>query len=195
MKYVNVIRISIGLIAVITASCSVEPSKVLAYQPYQTVQQAPVGEVVFDCYNVNHSWGYRLSGFFIDRTGQVYRYSRSGAPWQPRTVMQGKQIYYEATALLGKFTNKVLITSISAPVMQSKIALIDSAASGTVAYRRERVADAGTNGCTAYRFIADKNLYQPVELGSYGITQISTINNSSAAQALLQWLIAIRPTH
>lgn len=196
MKHISVRRINIYLIAMIMVSCSVEQNRVLSYQAAPVAyQQAPVGEVVFDCNTVNHAWGYQLAGFFIDRYGKVYRYNRKGAAWQPKSVMQGKQIYYEAGELLGKFTNKTLMTSIDASIMQGKIALIDNAASGTVAYLRQRIADAGTNACIAYRFNANTNLYQPVELGSYGVTQVKIVNNSSAAQTLLQWLISIRPTY
>lgn len=195
MKYVYAVQIKIYLLGMLLVSCSVEPNRILDYRQAPTpYQNAPVGEFVFDCYNENHAWGHQLSGFYIDRYGNVYRYSHNGTAWQPKSGMQGKQLYYEGAELQGKFTNKTLMTSIDTATMQGKIALIESAASGTVSYLKARVADAGRNACLAYRFNAGNNRYQAVELGSYGVTQIKTVNNSSAAQTLLQWLVTIGPS-
>lgn len=196
MKCMNAVKISIYSLGMMLVSCSVEPNRVLDYRQAPLANQnAPIGEFVFDCYNENHAWGHRLAGFFIDHYGKVYRYSLNLAKWKPKTVMHEKQFYYDATELQGKFANKTLMTSIDTAIMQEKIALIENAASGTVSYLKERVADAGRNACIAYRFNIGNNRYQAVELGSYGVSQIKTVNNSSAARALLQWLLTIGPSH
>jgi len=196
MKYMNAAQLGIYLLGMMLVSCAVEPNRVSDYRQAPVLNQnASVGEFVFDCYNENHAWGHRLAGFVIDRYGKVYRYSLNPATWKPKTVMQEKQVYYDATELQRKFANKTLITSIDTAIMQEKTALIESAASGTVSYLTERVADAGRNTCVAYRFNIGNNRYQAVELGSYGISQVKTVNNSSAARILLQWLLTIGPSH
>ena len=164
-------------------SCSANHSNNL------TSGETAYGEIVFDCFNENHAWGHRLTGFFIDRNGMVYRYKQDGTARQPKPIVQGKQSGYEAAEILNKFTDKKMVTQIESVIMQNKIALIDTAASGSVSYVKERVADAGINVCLAYRYAAEKNRYYPIELGSFGITQITTVNDSSAAKTLLQWLV------
>ncbi|GEM_PF-4729192 len=186
MKIFYAGRIGSCLIASVLASCSIgRQGNALAYQD-------PVGDFVFNCYSINHAWGHQFSGFFISHDGNVYRYARRGLASKTDPI---KQAYYQADELLDQFKDKALIALIDPSTMAAKTALIDRAASGTVTHLNQRVADAGQNGCVAYRFIADKNLYQPVELGSYGVTQIKTINSSAAAQALLQWLLSIRPAN
>lgn len=194
MKLKIAVRLNIILISSLVCSCSVEPNKTPAssVQNKTSISNAPqIGEFVFDCYDVNYAWGYRLSGFFIDRLGKVYRYRLSGTPWKPKLLRQGSSLYYAAAELVSKFTNKTLWTNIDATVMQDKIALIDNAATGAVTYRNMRGADQGRNVCIAYRYVANKNLYEQIELGSYGATQIQTANAAPEAQALLQWLATI----
>ena len=177
------LRISICPISMVLVACSANPSNALA-----TIEPT-TGEVVFDCFSVNHSWGYQLSGFYIDRHGNVYRYHHNGSKWQPKSVADGKQTYYKSADLLSKFVNIRLNSHIDASVLAKKIALIDSAASGSVSPHTERVADAGQNVCLAYRYNLSNDLYQPIELGSYGITQTRVVNSSNTAKALLQWLM------
>ncbi len=179
----NLVRLSLYLILAALISCSSEQAKLKVYS-------APLkNEIVFDCFSINHAWGYQMSGFFIDSNGMVYRYKRKGTAWHPKPVLLEKQRYYDEQDLLSKFTNKSLAARIDATILQSKINMIDIADSGSVSHLKQKVADAGQNLCLAYRYGKEKNLYRPVALGSYGVTEKTIVNNSAAAQSLLKWLM------
>lgn len=189
-----VTRMSLYISLTALVSCSTEQAKVKVHS-----EPLPLSnEIVFDCFSINHAWGYQMSGFFIDRQGMVYRYKRKGAAWHPKPILLEKQRYYEEKDLAGKFTDKSLVARMDSSSLQSKIALIDSADLGSVTRAKQKGADAGQSLCLAYLYGKDKYLYRPVALGSYGATKNTIINNSPEAQALLKWLIndiANRITH
>jgi hypothetical protein len=189
-----VTRISLYLSLTALVSCSTEQAKVKVYS-----EPLPLSnEIIFDCFSINHAWGYQMSGFYIDRQGMVYRYKRKGAAWHPKAILLEKQRYYEVKDLAAKFTEKSWVARMDSASLQSKIALIDTADSGSVTRAKQKGADAGQSLCLAYRYGKDKNLYQPVALGSYGATKNTIVNNSPKAQSLLKWLIydiANRITH
>ncbi|MBK8816334.1 MAG: hypothetical protein IPN42_12920 [Methylococcaceae bacterium] len=172
------------ILAILSACTNTQP------QPKAYSEPLPVNnEIIFDCFSINHAWGYQMSGFFIDGNGMVYRYKRQGTVWHPKPVIGEKQRYYDKSDLLNKFTNKSLAAKVDSVIMQSKSKLIDLADTGAVSHTKHKIADAGQNLCLAYRYDHSNTAYRPVALGSFGVGQSSIINSSAAAKTLLNWLI------
>lgn len=149
------------------------------------------GEAVFDCYNENHAWGHRLTGFYIAADGQVYRYRREGLAVPAQPVPKGGVTVISAAELSAKYAGKSPWTRIAPAELRIKAAMIANAAAGTITRVRTRTVDAGQSLCVAYRYDASRDSYTAVPLGSFGPTEIQTNNSAPAATALLHWLDSI----
>lgn len=119
----------------------------------------------------------------------VFRYKRQGKPWHPKTLNSGKERLYDYGDLLSKFTNKTLAAKIDSVIIQSKAKQIELADSGAISHTKQRIADAGQSLCLAYRYGPEENVYRPVALGSFGVTEKSIGNSSAAAKSLMNWLM------
>ncbi len=143
-----------------------------------------VGKIIFDCYYANAAWGYQLSGVYIDSTGQIFKYNRNGNPWLPDSVKSGANVYPQSD-LMEKYLNTELVGKIGQKMLDEKIQLIKSAATGTIS-NKATAFDAGERSCVAYIYNRNAKSYRAITLGSKG--DVTTINSAPAAQELYAWL-------
>ena len=66
------IILSFILVLIISALTSAMSSKPSMGQKY-----------LFEFSQINFAWGFQMSGIYIDKDGNVYKYNHSHAPWKP----------------------------------------------------------------------------------------------------------------
>lgn len=139
-------------------------------------------EVVFEISHLNHAWGYRLGGWYIDGRGRLWRYDHSDEPWSA----PGDTI--PAADLLEKVTReRELAGTVPGRELARMASLIDEAAGATIG---DPVGtgcyDFGTVTWLAYRWLRAQDAYVPVLLHQQG--DVARPVDGDAAATIYAWL-------
>lgn len=148
-----------------------------------------IGAIVFECASLNFAWGHTHNGYYVDRSGGVHRYDRSGDPWLPKSVRRGDSRVPESE-LLAKFQKSERYDTVPLEVLREKVRLLEGAARGKISKTHE-MNDAGSHGCMGYHYDREQALYESINLGFVGDVRLT--NSAREARDLSEWLRELRP--
>lgn len=142
------------------------------------------GQFLFEVAYVNYAWGRRINGYFVDRTGAVYRYNHDDADWRPKgdDTVTGDE-------LRKKFQNLELVGRVNGLTLARMQALIEPASRGSMSDPVSVCRDAGTTRFLAYRYDAKADVYHLVLL--YQVGDWAEKNLSDDATKLYTWLFDV----
>ena len=141
-------------------------------------------EILFDVTYTNFAWGYRLSGFYIDRRGDVYSFSRGpdDERWQPHDWD-----HISEQDLRDKYSiNKDRLGTIDRGTLTSMVDMVGQASVGEMTDRVNRCNDFGGRTWAAY--VQDPNTGEYEKIRLYQSGDWAQRNKSSAAATLFEWL-------
>jgi hypothetical protein len=140
------------------------------------------GQVLFETYTVEMTWGYKLSGMYIDADGTVWAYEQSGTPWYPEHVKPGELSQRD---LLTKHKDPHQIGTVDRTRLRDMALLIKPASRGTVTHAAgSSVGDGSLE--VAYLFDPQESTYQEIILAGQGNRVAS--NSAPEARVLLDYL-------
>ena len=143
------------------------------------------GRILFEVEYTNSAWGYRLHGFFINRSGGVFRYDHSDVQWNP---VNHDSI--PADELAEKFSHSAqFIKIIPSDTLTAKCGFVSSAFQGPLTDPVHPCADVGITSYQAFIFDSTRAIYQRVLL--YQAGDLGVINLNASAKPLYQWLMSI----
>jgi hypothetical protein len=140
------------------------------------------GKVLLESYTVEMTWGYKLSGMYIESDGTVWTYEHTGTPWYPEKI---KPDVLSERDMLTKHKNARQIGTVDRTQLKDMAAMIKPAARGKVT----RVAGPGTGDGTvevAYLLDPKASTYHEIILAGQG-DRVAT-NSAPQAQMLLDYL-------
>jgi len=138
-------------------------------------------DVVFH-YDVWNLLSGRHIGWFIDGEGSILGYSQPES-WE----VADANGYYSAEAMMTNFSQAdSLIGTVKDKVMNQQVSLIKDAAQGMLVEGQKGWNSDGTIRYVAYMYEPDKQRYKEVPLKETQSVQF--INNTGAAQELLDWM-------
>lgn len=178
----------IVLMAVLMLSCSdgVGDNTIMGSPDDPGDQRVPAQgqEVLFEVSYVNFAWGYKLGGFYIDKRGDVFRFSRDNSDerWRP-----DDWAHISEQDLRDKYSvGKNRIGTIDLVTLTSMVDLIGEASLGEMTERIGRCNDFGGKSWVAYVQDAQTGDYEGINLYSAG--DWAQRNKSLAAETLFEWL-------
>ena len=140
------------------------------------------GEVLFERYTVEMTWGYKLSGMYIDADGTVWSYEQSGTPWYPEHLKPGELTQRD---LLTKHKDPRQIGTVDRARLHDMALLIKAAAHGTVAHATgSSIGDGSLE--VAYLFDPSDSIYHEIILAGQGSRVAS--NSAPESRTLLDYL-------
>jgi hypothetical protein len=145
-----------------------------------------VGKVVLESYTVELTWGYQLSGLYIDNDGAVWAYQHDGTPWYPDKLKPGE---LSARDMLTKHKNARKVGTVDPRLLRDMSQMIKPAARGTVT-RPAGSAAAGGSLEVAYLFDPESSVYREIILAGQG-DRVAT-NSAPEAQLLLDYLREVK---
>lgn len=140
------------------------------------------GTVLFESYSVDLTWGYKLTGIYIEADGSVWEYESAGTPWYPEKLKSGE---LTATDMLTKHRNARQVGWVDREQLRDMAGLIGAAARGSVA-ADPGWGELGGSLDVAYKFDRGSSIYREVVLSGNG-SRVAT-NSSPEAQVLLDYL-------
>ena len=142
-------------------------------------------EYLFEFSHINFAWGFKMSGMYIDKQGNVYKYNHNHAPWKP----SGQTSYSEAD-LQSKFEHKKeRIGSIDRSQLNKMFNLVEKAGKGKFSKPARMCADFGTGSYSAYIYNKEAMSYKPVLLYQFGDRPQKNV--SDEAKVLYEWLFEV----
>jgi hypothetical protein len=144
------------------------------------LRQEP-GKVLFESYTVEQTWGYKLSGMYIESDGTVWVYEHTGTPWYPEKL---KPDELSERDMLIKHKNARQIGKVDPTQLTDMTALFKPAARGKVT----RVSGPGTgDGTVEVAYLLDRkaSTYHEIVLAGQGDRVAS--NSAPEAQLLLDY--------
>jgi len=142
-------------------------------------------EYLFEYSYINFAWGLQMSGMYIDKDGNVYKYNHSHSPWKPSS----QEVLTEQD-LQEKFSHKhEHIKSIDKSVLNRMHALIMSASEGKLSERVNKCFDFGNGSFSAFLYDVKSKQYTNVLLYQYG--DWAKKNLSDEAGILYEWLFEV----
>lgn len=166
----------LALLLLVCAACSMKSESERAL-----MRQEP-GKVLFESYTVEQTWGYKLSGMYIESDGTVWAYEYTGTPWYPEKL---KSDELSERDMLIKHKNARQIGTVDPNALKDMAAMIKPAARGKVT----RVSGPGTGDGTlevAYLLDRKASTYHEIILAGQGDRVAA--NNAAEAQLLLDYL-------
>ncbi len=146
------------------------------------LDRAVTGKVLLESYTVEMTWGYELSGVYIDSDGGVWAYEHAGTPWYPEKLKPGE---LSERDMLTKHANPRKIGTVDRTLLHDMAQMIKPAVRGTVT--RAAGSSAGTGSLeVAYLFDPDAATYHEIILAGQG-DRVAT-NSAPEAQVLLDYL-------
>ncbi len=141
-------------------------------------------EVLFEVSYTNFAWGYRLGGFYVDRRGDVYSFSRGPEDERWHPAESGHLLEQD---LHEKYSiNKDRLGTIDRGTLSSMVDLIGQASVGEMTEPVGRCNDFGGRSFVAYVQDGLTGEYKNIVLYQYG--DWARRNKSSAAVELFEWL-------
>ena len=151
----------------------------------QTLPNLPVDQaILFEVEYVNHAWGYKCSGWYIDGAEQRYSYSyeHSDDPWQPKNDEAITE-----QELLEKYSHgEEFLGNVDSTEFATVKGLIPASAVGNMSDTSSRCADFGIVRYLAYVRDDSTLTYRPVLLYQHG--DMALRNRSAQAKTLFAWM-------
>jgi hypothetical protein len=144
------------------------------------------GKVLFESYTVEMTWGYKLSGMYIDDNGTVWAYEYTGTPWYPEKLKPGE---LSERDMLTKHKDARQIGTVDRQLLGDMTRVIKPAARGTIVHASGPGAVSGSLE-VAYLFDPDASTYHEIILAGEG-DRIAT-NSAPEAQLLLDYLRQVK---
>ncbi len=142
-------------------------------------------KVLFDSYELDMTWGYSLTGIFVDSDGGVWRYRRD-EPWYPVEI---RSTVARESDLLMKYQGAERVASVDGAVLEVMIDRVPGAARGAVVGEPISFERSGSLD-VAYTYDAREGRYDQIFLGGRGDWAIR--NDSREAKELVDWLREVR---
>jgi len=140
---------------------------------------------LFEYSHINFAWGFQMSGMYIDKNGNVYKYNHSHAPWKP-----SNEEYLTEEDLQEKYAHKnELVSTIDHSVLDKMHKLTRPAGEGEISQSQKKCFDAGSGIYTGYLFGSKTGQYKPVLL--YQVGDRPKKNLSDEAKVLYEWLFDV----
>lgn len=140
------------------------------------------GQVLFESYEVDMTWGYKLSGLYIDADGTVWAYEQSGTPWYAERLQPGE---LSERDLLTKHKDPHQIGTVDRARLHDMAQMIKPASRGTVAHAAGSNAGDGALD-VAYLFDPETSTYHEIILAGHGNRVAS--NSAPETRVLLDYL-------
>jgi len=163
----------VGLLAV--AACSMSETDRL-------IDRETTGDVLLESYSIDQTWGYKLSGMYINADGTVWEYEQTGTPWYPEKLKPGE--LYERD-MLTKHKNARQIGTVDVTLLDDIAKMIKPAARGKMTRAHGSSWGDGSYE-VAYLFDPDASTYREIILAGQGAQPAS--NSAPEARLLLQYL-------
>ena len=142
-------------------------------------------EYLFEFSHINFAWGFQMSGMYIDKQGNVYKYNHSHSPWKPSS-----DTLLTANDLQEKYAHKKeLLTRIDTSVLNKMYKIINPAGDGKILQSQKKCFDMGSGTYTAYLFDSKTGQYTPVLLYQFGDRPQKNV--SDEAKGLYEWLFDV----
>jgi len=138
----------------------------------------------FDVSHVNHAWGYRHKGYYVDGRGYIYSYDHSGEKWQ---YEENKEL--DSNTLASKYKNRKLFAKIESKELAKYINMTGGASRGEISPPVDQCNDFGYIRYTAFTFDSGMAIYTPVKIFQAG--DKAWQNNASEAKQIYRWLNSI----
>ncbi len=139
---------------------------------------------LFEVEYINFAWGYQHGGFYIDKTGNVfrYKYGLNDDPWKPASYD-----HFSGDELAEKYRHsKTLCDKIDHNTLQKQRRLIFSAAEGSYSDSTNVGNDGGGLSYIGYIYESESDSYRPIILELKGDWEYK--NESEAAKSMVTWL-------
>lgn len=149
--------------------------------------ELPALAVLFEADYVNHAWGYRHNGWFLDNHGNINKYDM---PDREEWNTPDNDGYISKEDLAANYAlATTLAGEVSRGMVRQQENLIAGTINGEMSDPVNRAADMGGFGWYCYSWDADKEMYKRQTLGLTGDWE--QFNLAPDAQALLKWLQTI----
>ena len=175
--------------ALLSTACSPVPERetpdpVSTGDPQPAAADIPsTGHVLFEAYSLNPTWDRAIRGFFIDRTGRVWKYACADEDWTTRHEAEG---LFSRADLDQKHRNPELSMQLDPEDLKRMKELISEAALGPVETPPAETFDRGVRRYLAYSYDPYHHQYREVLLGTHG--DFEDTNLTGAARKLMGWL-------
>lgn len=166
----------VALLLLGCAACSTNGERV------RLIDRQVTGKVLFESYTVEMTWGYQLSGMYIDSDGTVWAYEHSGTPWYPDKLKPGE---LSERDMLTKHKSPRQIGTVDRKGLHDIAEMIKPAARGKIVTPVGSSAGSGSLE-VAYLFDPDRSVYHEIILAGQGDRVAS--NSAPEAQLLLDYL-------
>lgn len=147
----------------------------------RTVRKEVPGDVLFESYAIDMTWGYKLTGMYITKDGKVWTYERT-TPWYADRIKAGT---LSRRDMLTKHAGATQIGTVDPTHLRDVAAMIKPAAKGPVTKTGDIGAGSGTVDL-AYLYNPENGTYYEVILAGQGERVAS--NGAPEAQLLLDYL-------
>jgi len=169
-------RAWIALVLLGWAACATEEREM------KLVDRETTGKVLLESYAVEMTWGYKLSGMYIESDGTVWAYEQDGTPWYPEKLKPGELSQRD---MLTKHKDAHQIGTVDRQLLRDMAQMIKPASRGTVTHAAGSIGGNGTLE-VAYLFDPDSSTYYEVVLAGRGDKVAS--NGAPEAKTLLDYL-------
>jgi hypothetical protein len=140
------------------------------------------GEVLLESYSVDMTWGYKLSGMYINADGTVWAYEQSGTPWYPDKLKAGELSQHD---MLTKHKDAHQIGTVDRKLLHDVAQMIKPASRGKIT--RVGGSHAGDGSLeVAYLLDPDSLTYHEIILAGSG-NRVAT-NSAPEVRTLLDYL-------
>ncbi len=140
------------------------------------------GDVLFESYQVDMTWGYQLSGLYIEKDGSVWTYAQSGTPWYPEHLKPNELF---ARDLVTKHKDARQVGQVDPVQLRDMAQMIKPAARGPIAHAAgSNFGDGGLD--VGYLYDPETSIYYEVILAGRG-NRVAT-NRAPEAQILRDYL-------
>jgi hypothetical protein len=173
-------RVWIALVVLGCTGCSMksEADKLLDHEV--------TGTVLLESYAVDMTWGYKLSGMYIESDGTVWAYEQTGTPWYPEKLQAGE---LSERDMLTKHKDPHQIGTVDRKLLHDMAQMIKPASRGNVT--RAAGSSAGNGSLeVAYLFDPESSTYREIILAGQG-NRVAA-NSAAEAQVLLDYLHEVK---
>lgn len=165
----------IALLALGAAGCSSRADEPLTDRDI-------AGAVLFETYEVDFSFNYKLRGTYIDGDGLVWSYDHSGTPWYPSGLKPGE---LSAKDMLSKHRNAVQIGTVDRALLLDMAQMIKPASRGKIV-KLPILGSSGGKLEVAYIYDKSDGSYTEVILAGSG--DRAATNSAAEAKVLLDYM-------
>ena len=169
-------RIWMALVLLGCTACSTSGSKDSFFDHEVT------GDVLLESYSVDLTWGYKMSGMYIDSNATVWAYEHTGTPWYPEHIESGE---LSERDMLTKHKGARQIGTVDPQLLHDMAKMIKPAGRGKITHAANTGAGSGSLE-VAYLLDPDHSTYREIILAGQG-DRVAT-NSAPEAKILLDYL-------